>query len=123
MVRKISDQGTVYHEPPYTEAEQMELYRCMNGVVAFTRPDPKGPKTEERPASEPAQQPQEEPSQGVPPREVDMLSLEHEHCRWPREDRSAPGGYVFCGAERSDVSAYCAEHNVIAYNPQPPRSS
>ena len=49
MVRKISDQGTVYHEPPYTEAEQMELYRRMNGVVAFTRPDPKGPKTEERP--------------------------------------------------------------------------
>ena len=38
MVRKISDQGTVYHEPPYTEAEQMEMYRRMNGVVAFTRP-------------------------------------------------------------------------------------
>ena len=49
MVRKISDQGTVYHEPPYTEAEQMEMYRRMNGVVAFTRPGPKVPKTEERP--------------------------------------------------------------------------
>ena len=49
MVRKISDQGGVYHEPPYTEAEQMEMYRRMNGVVAFTRPGPKDPKTEGRP--------------------------------------------------------------------------
>ena len=53
-------------------------------------------------------------------REVDILHLEHEHCRWPRADASAPGGYVFCGAQRSDVSAYCAEHNAIAFQPKKP---
>ena len=121
MVTKYDIYGNPYGEPPYTEAEQMEMYRRMNGVVAFTRPDPKRPTTEGRPVPKAVQR--EEPSQEASPREVDMLSLEHEHCRWPREDRSAPGGYVFCGAERSYVSAYCAEHNVIAYNPQPPRSS
>lgn len=39
----------IFHEPPYTEAEQNEMYRRMDGVVAFTRPGPLGPKTEERP--------------------------------------------------------------------------
>lgn len=57
------------------------------------------------------------------PCEVDILHLEHQHCRWPRVDMSAPGGYVFCGAQRSDVSAYCAEHNVIAYQPKKPARS
>ena len=41
MVRKLTDQGTGYHEPPYTAAEEADLYRRMGGVVAFTRPDPK----------------------------------------------------------------------------------
>ena len=49
MVTKYDINGFPYGEPPYTEAEQMEMYRCMNGVVAFTRPGPKVPKTEERP--------------------------------------------------------------------------
>jgi hypothetical protein len=49
MVMKYDVNGFPYGEPPYTEAEQMEMYRRMNGVVAFTRPVPKGPKTEERP--------------------------------------------------------------------------
>ena len=49
MVRKLTDQGTGYHEPPYTAAEEADLYRRMGGVVAFTRPSPKGPKIEERP--------------------------------------------------------------------------
>ena len=49
MVVKYDVYGSPYGEPPYTEAEQMEMYRRMNGVVAFTRPGPKVPKTEERP--------------------------------------------------------------------------
>ena len=49
MVTKYDIYGFAYGEPPYTHAEQMEMYRRMNGVVAFTRPGPKGPKTEERP--------------------------------------------------------------------------
>ena len=49
MVTKYDIHGYPYGEPPYTEAEQMEMYRRMNGVVAFTRPGPKVPKTEERP--------------------------------------------------------------------------
>ena len=30
MVRKMSDTGGYYHEPPYTEAEEDELYRRMD---------------------------------------------------------------------------------------------
>lgn len=30
--------GTPFLEPPYTEAEQMELYRRYNGVAAILRP-------------------------------------------------------------------------------------
>ena len=38
MVRKISDGGAVYHEPPYTEEEQMALYRssAMGPGAKFT---------------------------------------------------------------------------------------
>lgn len=49
MVRKVDKFGTVYHEPPYTKAEEMEIYRRSAGVRAFTRPV--GPKT--APASPP----------------------------------------------------------------------
>lgn len=38
MVRKLSPRGHYYHEPPYTEEEQRELYGQMSGVRAFTRP-------------------------------------------------------------------------------------
>jgi len=37
MVRKYDRHGNPYHEPPYTAAEEMELYRSMSGVVAYTR--------------------------------------------------------------------------------------
>ncbi len=53
MVRKISDQGGVYHEPPYTEEEELELYRQMGGVRAFTRRAPA--------AANPAPSPQDPP--------------------------------------------------------------
>ena len=32
MVRKVADNGTFYHEPPYTDEEEMELYRQMAGI-------------------------------------------------------------------------------------------
>ena len=39
MVRKLSEDGLPYHEPPYTEAEEAEMYARMNRPpVAFTRP-------------------------------------------------------------------------------------
>ena len=35
MVRYRTEDGKGwYHEPPYTEAEEMELYRRMDGVVS-----------------------------------------------------------------------------------------
>jgi hypothetical protein len=37
MVRKYDRHGNPYHEPPYTAAEEMEMYRSMSGVVAYTR--------------------------------------------------------------------------------------
>ena len=37
MVRKYDRHGNPYHEPPYTAAEEMETYRRMSGVVAYTR--------------------------------------------------------------------------------------
>lgn len=49
IVTKYDVNGCPYGEPPYTEAEKTETFRRMNGVAPFTRPDPKGPKTEERP--------------------------------------------------------------------------
>lgn len=39
MVKKYDKYGNAFHAPPYTEEEQMEMYRRMDGVVAFTRPD------------------------------------------------------------------------------------
>jgi hypothetical protein len=39
MVRRITKAGFVYHEPPYTQAENDEFYRRYDsGPVAFTRP-------------------------------------------------------------------------------------
>ncbi len=49
MVRKLCDDGVhYYHEPPYTEAEEDELYRRMDAgpfariVHAAKQPKPKG---------------------------------------------------------------------------------
>jgi hypothetical protein len=42
MVKKTDIHGGVYHEPPYTWAEQLEIVnRANGGVVAFTRPSPR----------------------------------------------------------------------------------
>jgi hypothetical protein len=30
MVRRMDDKGGFYHEPPYTEEEELELYRMMS---------------------------------------------------------------------------------------------
>jgi hypothetical protein len=55
MVRKISDNGGIYHEPPYTE-EEAESYRRVGGgpvsilhasKTAFV-PSPKSPKDESK---------------------------------------------------------------------------
>jgi hypothetical protein len=48
MVKKYDKHGNAYHEPPYTEEEQMEMYRRMDRFVAFTRPDPKPKPVSER---------------------------------------------------------------------------
>lgn len=57
MVRKISDKGGVYHEPPYTEEEELELYRRMDA----------GPFARIIPA--PASTPQPRPQKAPPPQE------------------------------------------------------
>lgn len=46
MVIKYTAAGSPYQEPPYTAAEERELYRQMAGVVAFTRPVSGKAKTE-----------------------------------------------------------------------------
>jgi hypothetical protein len=40
MVRVVNEDGSVFHEPPYTEEEEMELYRssAMGPRSSFTRP-------------------------------------------------------------------------------------
>jgi GcrA cell cycle regulator len=78
-------------------------------------------ETPPRAAREPAPRQKPKHIDEVDFREVDLMSLEHEHCRWPREKRGAPGGFVYCGQPRSDVSAYCSNHNIIAYQPCMPR--
>lgn len=38
MVKKYDIHGKVYHEPPYTKAEENDLYARMGSVSSFTRP-------------------------------------------------------------------------------------
>ena len=41
MVRKTAENGTFYHEPPYTEEEELEIYRRMNaGPFTILHPSP-----------------------------------------------------------------------------------
>jgi hypothetical protein len=51
MVRKMTDNGGRYHEPPYTEEEVADLYRRTGNVVSVLRcpksevaPSQKSPK-------------------------------------------------------------------------------
>jgi len=37
MALKHDIYSNPYHEPPYTAAEEMEMYRRMSGVVAYKR--------------------------------------------------------------------------------------
>jgi hypothetical protein len=58
MVRKVAENGTFYHEPPYTEEEEMRLYRhgpaftfvhpSRAPAAAPERPLPKAPPPTER---------------------------------------------------------------------------
>jgi hypothetical protein len=42
MVKVTLPDGTVFHEPPYTWEEQLEIARRMNGgVVSFSRVSPR----------------------------------------------------------------------------------
>lgn len=77
-------------------------------------------ETPPRAAREPAPRQKPKPIAEIKLSEVDLMSLEHHHCRWPREKAGVPGGFVFCGQQRSDVSAYCPEHNLLAFQPQKP---
>lgn len=64
MVRKINEDGYVYHEPPYTEAEQMEMYRAMSLRPGATITRPNG-----QPAPQAAPKPQAaRPAAGKRPR-------------------------------------------------------
>jgi hypothetical protein len=56
MVRMVSDEGGIWHEPPYTEEEEMELYRLATykpGATFLHGPRPPG----EEPPSPPAEPP------------------------------------------------------------------
>lgn len=45
MVKRITKEGTVYHEPPYTAQEQLEIANFTNGgVVQFSRLSPRPKK-------------------------------------------------------------------------------
>lgn len=60
MVRKMAENGTYYHEPPYTEEEDLDFYRRVaNGPFTILH----GP----RPSAEKPTQPQKLPPQ--PPEE------------------------------------------------------
>ena len=58
MVRRRAENGTYYHEPPYTEEEELALYRMM-GAGPFTilrqsppAASPEPPHKSPRPAQE-----------------------------------------------------------------------
>jgi len=77
-------------------------------------------ETPPRAAREPVARQKPKPASEINFHEVDIMALEHQHCRWPRNKPGALGGFVYCGQQRSDVSAYCPEHNLLAFQPQKP---
>ena len=47
MVRKRAENGSCYHEPPYTREEEMALYKMAdygNGPITILHAAPKPPK-------------------------------------------------------------------------------
>ena len=65
MVKKTDGKGGVWHEPPYTEEEQMALYKSLDTdhwtIYRVKNPNAPAPAAEEQPLS------QEQP----PPRETE----------------------------------------------------
>jgi len=55
MVRKLTDDGKgYYHEPPYTEEEEMDIYRRLDaGPVRILHGPPLARLERSRPAAEP----------------------------------------------------------------------
>ena len=60
MVARRTDKGHIFHEPPYTEEEEMAAYRAMAGgpvaMTSVTRPSNATPpvsKTGDRPPAKP----------------------------------------------------------------------
>jgi hypothetical protein len=43
--------------------------------------------------------------------------LRDAHCRWPY-DIADSRNFIYCGAARDGASWYCADHNVIAFQPK-----
>lgn len=48
MVKKQADNGTFYHEPPFTPEEERELYRRMGPPITVVRQNPE-PKQKSQP--------------------------------------------------------------------------
>jgi hypothetical protein len=53
MVRVRAENGSYYHEPPYTEAEEFELYRLAGNAKSL--------RTFRSPAAAPTSHPQKSP--------------------------------------------------------------
>jgi hypothetical protein len=53
MVRRKTNAGNYYYEPPYTPEEDADFYRRFGGgPIAFTRLDPSSPAAPARPPRE-----------------------------------------------------------------------
>ena len=59
MVRKVAENGAVYHEPPYTWEEEQDFYRRIAGgpvrvlhAPAIEKPTTKPRKSPQRPREE-----------------------------------------------------------------------
>lgn len=56
-----------------------------------------------------------EPERAGPMRLVPLLELGLYQCRWPQtEDRTATGGFLFCGRACGPQQIYCRQHRKLA---------
>lgn len=58
MVRVRHANGGYYHEPPYTQEEEADLYARMANVKAFTRPAPPAGAADPQAADPPGPEPE-----------------------------------------------------------------
>jgi len=58
MVRKVAENGTFYHEPPYTEEEELRLYR-HGPAFKILHPSPPAAAPEHPPQKSPPRPPEE----------------------------------------------------------------